>query len=268
MSALARRLVELGIAAAGAERLAGGDLSEVLLVTRPDGHAAVAKSSRIPGAEASMLRALAAAGVPTPGIEAEHDGLLLLEYLPNDAVFSPRAWRAIGEVLAHLHSQNGEDYGWPVDYELGTVALPNRPARDWPTFWAEQRLLSTAATLDRPVRERVERLAASLTDQLPASPEPVLLHGDLWTGNILMRDGEVAALIDPAAYHGHAEVDLAMLTLFAEPPDDFWSAYGNVEFGWEARQPIYQLFPALVHLRLFGGAYASMVDRLLAAVGA
>lgn len=269
MSALARRIADLGLGAgAQLERLTGGDLSEVLLLRRRDHADVVAKSARLPGIEAGMLRALAAAGVPVAPIEGEYDGVLLLAFIENDEVFSPPAWSAIGATLARLHACVGDAYGWPVDYELGTVSLHNHPHDDWPTFWGQQRLVSTAALLDRPVRERVERLVGQLPELLPARPAPSLLHGDMWTGNILVQGGEVAALIDPAAYHGHAEVDLAMLTSFAEPPAEFWASYGALEPGWEARRAIYQLFPALVHLRLFGGSYAAMVDRLLAAAGA
>jgi fructosamine-3-kinase len=56
--------------------------------------------------------------------------------------------------------------------------------------------------------------------------------------------------------------------LFDSPPDPFWSAYGALEPGWRERSPIYQLFPALVHLRLFGAGYAAMVGRLLDSIGA
>lgn len=268
MSTLGRRIAELGLVGHGEpERLAGGDLSEVLLLKRPNG-LAVAKGAALPGVEASMLRALAAAGMPVPRVEAEYEGLLLLDHVENDGVFSPRAWASIGNHLTRLHAVHGADYGWPVDYQLGTVALDNRPARDWPRFFGDQRLRATAALLDRPWRERVDVLANRLPDLLPAAPPASLLHGDLWTGNILVRDGALAALIDPAANHGHAEVDIAMLTLFAEPPPEFWSAYGQPEPGWGTRRHIYQLFPALVHLRLFGATYAGMVDRLFEALDA
>ena len=106
---------------------------------------------------------------------------------------------------------------------------------------------------------------ARLSDLLPADPPASFLHGDLWTGNILVGDGRLAALIDPACYHGHAEVDLAMLRLFDAPPEEFWEAYGALDEGAEDRLALYQLFPALVHMRLFGATYAPMVDRLLAA---
>jgi fructosamine-3-kinase len=106
-----------------------------------------------------------------------------------------------------------------------------------------------------------------LPELLPRAPRPAHLHGDLWSGNILVREGELAALIDPACYHGDAEVDLAMLTLFDSPDESFWEAYGALEPGWEERRGLYQLFPALLHLRLFGQSYAPMVDRLLGACG-
>ena len=83
---------------------------------------------------------------------------------------------------------------------------------------------------------------------------------------MLVEKGKLAALIDPACYHGDAEVDLAMLTLFSQPPDTFIEAYGPFAAGWDERRPIYQLFPALVHLRLFGATYAAMVDRLLTGI--
>ena len=269
MSAFADRVAQLtGVPAGQMERLAGGDLSEVLLLRRPDGRCTVAKGGAATGTEAAMLRALAAAGAPVPMVEGEHEHVLLLEHVPNDGVFSPDAWADIGTALRRLHDRTGRAYGWPADYRLATVALDNRQTNDWPAFWGWQRLVPTAPILDRPLRERVEALARRLPDLLPAAPPPAFLHGDFWTGNILVSGGRLAALIDPACYGGHSEVDLAMLTLFDVPPEQFWTAYGALELGWEERRPLYQLFPALVHLRLFGPRYAGLVDRLLAQISA
>ncbi len=268
MSAFAGRVAALtGLAEDRLERLAGGDLSEVLLVRRTDGRLSVAKGGAAVGTEAAMLRSIAGAGVPAPLVEGELDGVLLLEHVAHDAVFSPAAWGDVGRAVRRLHDRTGEGYGWPVDYRIGTVELDNRQRSDWPGFWAEQRLIATASVLDRPWRERVERLAERIADRLPPAPPAAHLHGDLWSGNILVGEGRLAALIDPACYFGHGEVDLAMLTLFDAPPEAFWEAYGPLESGWRERRDAYQLFPALIHLRLFGGSYAAMADRLLGRLG-
>ena len=267
MTAFAERVAALaGIPPERIERLSGGDLSETLLIRHADGRRSVAKSGSS-AIEAAMLRSLAAAGAPIPTIEAEYEGALLLAFVENDEVFSPRAWAHLGEVLRRLHAQSGSHYGWPADYRLGSVDLDNRETSSWPDFWAQQRLVHTARLLDRPWRERVERLAAALPDRLPADPRPSLLHGDLWSGNVLVRDGEIAALIDPACYYGDAEVDLAMLALFATPPPEFEEAYGPLQPGWQERRVLYQIFPALVHMRLFGSSYATLTDRLLERAG-
>lgn len=268
MTVFAERVAELtGVSEDRLERLAGGDLSEVLLVPRGGGPPVVAKGGPNVTGEAVMLRALAAAGARVPAVEGEYDGILLIDHIPNDGLMSPNAWADVGAAVARLHAQRGETYGWPVDYALGTVALDNREGQDWVRFWGEQRLLAAASLLDRPWRARIETLARRLGDLVPANPPPALLHGDLWAGNILVEGGRLAAFIDPASYYGHAEVDLAMLCLFSRPPDLFWAAYGEREKGWEERLPVYQLFPALVHVRLFGATYAPMADRLLDALG-
>ena len=115
---------------------------------------------------------------------------------------------------------------------------------------------------------RLERLAGDLGNRLPARPRPALLHGDLWSGNVLTSAGQVSGLIDPACYFGHAEADLAMLTLFWQPGEAFFAAYGPLEPGFLERRPIYQLWPALVHHSLFGTGYVPLLERLLDAAGA
>jgi fructosamine-3-kinase len=268
MSAFSQSVAELtGTAEDRLERLVAESISEVLLVRRPNGELSVAKQSPAVAVEAAMLRTLLGIGLPAPMVEGEHEGVLLLQHVDNDGVFSARAWADTGARIRELHAHTGETFGWPVDYAIGTVTFDNRETGDWPRFWGEQRLIATASLLDRPWRERVERLAARLPDLLPAQPAPALLHGDLWTGNILVRDGGLVGLVDPACYHGDAEVDLAMLELFSPPPEEFHEAYGPLEPGWRERQPVYQLFPALAHVRLWGAGYYAMVDRLLRTVG-
>jgi fructosamine-3-kinase len=150
---------------------------------------------------------------------------------------------------------------------LASLTLPNDPAPDWPTFYAERRLLPLLehAGLTRFGNKAVERVSARM-DELAGPPEPpARLHGDLWSGNVLWgRDGR-AWLIDPAAYGGHREVDLAMLRLFGSPGKHFLAAYEErrpLAPGHEERVELYQLFPLLVHAALFGGGYPASAERV------
>lgn len=254
----------LGTAVSGTAALSGGDLSAVHRLKLARGGSAIAKQGPLVAEEADMLVAIAASGVPAPGVLAVGEDLLLIEEMPNDGQLAG-SWDSLASTLQSLHASSGRGYGWPADYAFGRVAIPNGTTPDWPSFWAERRLRCHLPHLPATLARRLERLARRLPDLLPAHPAPALLHGDLWGGNILVSGGHVTALIDPACYHGDREVDAAMLTLFDAPPARFFDALA-LPSGWQARQPIYRLWPLLVHLRLFGSSYADAVEAALVAV--
>ncbi|WP_019904122.1 fructosamine kinase family protein [Methylobacterium sp. 77] len=254
---LARRL-------AGSEPIRGGNLSGIARIVLDDGGEAIVKDGPAPLIEAAMLRAIRTAGIPAPEVLAADAAVLVIACLPTR---DGDADADLGHVVARLHAVTGESYGWDGDYAFGAVRIDNRRGVDWPGFWAERRLLCHCPHLDAPLARRIEALATALPGCLPARPRPALLHGDLWSGNILIDGSRVSGLIDPACCYGHAEVDLAKLSLFGRPGPAFRAAYGQAEAGFAERQAIYQLWPALVHLRLFGSGYRSMVDGLLDATG-
>ncbi|MBJ3761798.1 fructosamine kinase family protein [Maribius pontilimi] len=245
----------------------GGDISAVYVATLDDGRDIIAKQGGPCRTEARMLQAVAAAGCRAPDVLHADADLLLMTRLAEGSG-SDAAWADAGAQIARLHASHGARYGWPEDTAFGPAPCPAAVSKNWPEFWAERRLLAWPDALPADLRPRLARLAARLPDLLPHDPAPSLLHGDLWQGNVLMEDDRFSGLIDPACYHGHAEVDLAMLCVFGKPPRAFWNAYGPLEDGWDARRPIYQLWPALVHLRLFGAGYRGMVESLLTRVGA
>lgn len=268
MTGLAERAAALlGGVVRSAAPLQGGDLSRIFRITLQDGRVAVVKNGPAPRTEASMLHAMAVAGAPTPAVFAVDDAALVMAQAATDGSIET-AWHGLGTMLAKLHGATGTLYGWREDYAFGAVAIDNTPHPDWPIFWAERRLLTHASHVAPSIAHRLENLAGSLQDRLPAHPDAALLHGDLWGGNILVAHGRVTALIDPACYYGHAEIDLAMLCLFDHPGPAFFDAYGAPAPGHEDRRPIYQLWPALVHLRLFGQTYRGLVERLLTEAGA
>jgi fructosamine-3-kinase len=249
------------------QAVGGGDLAETCRARLADGRSVIAKRSVNASIEADMLRAIAATGAATPAIVAADATMLVIDELANDGNLA-RAWDSLGRELARLHQAVGPHYGWASDYAFGQLAIPNGPTEDWPQFWAARRLLVHEAHIDPALARRPVSLAAQLDSRLPARPVAVLLHGDLWRGNVLVSGNRVTGLIDPASYYGHAEVDFAMLGLFSQIDASLFDAYGHLDPGYAERRPIYQLWPALVHLRLFGAGYRPLVERLLTASGA
>lgn len=244
-------------------KLAGGDLGGATYLKLADGCELVAKDGPLALREGAMLEAIAATGAPAPHVQHRAEGLLLMDFVEVDGA---KDWESLVDGLALLHAPRDEPYGWDDDYAFGSVAIANARCEDWPQFWAENRLTCHAPHIDSSIARRLDALAARLPDLLPRYPTPSLLHGDLWGGNVLFHQCKLAALIDPASYVGHREVDTAMLTLFDHPPAAFFDAL-QLEPGWRKRLPIYRLWPLLVHLRLFGNAYRGSVESTLRSLG-
>jgi fructosamine-3-kinase len=207
-----------------------------------------------------MLRALGGTGVPVPRVEGEHENILLLEYVPNDSIFNMPAWADVGRTLRASTTSRRE---LRLACRLSDRNGRARQSRNegLAAFWGEQRLVPTARLLTVPGANGSSGWLVEWLSCFPSRPSRRSSTVIFGAAIFSFRRGALAALIDPACYHGHGEVDLAMLTLFGEPPQPFWDSYGRLEPGWEDRRPVYQLFPALVHLRLFGANYSSMVDR-------
>ncbi|WP_340588849.1 fructosamine kinase family protein [Erythrobacter alti] len=253
-----------GSAVTGGRKLAGGDLGGSTLVELDDGRRLVAKDGPLAEREGAMLVAIARTGAPAPEVHHVSEGLLLMEYIEADEA---KDWQCLAAGLHKLHAPQDGAYGWDSDYAFGPVPIDNTRHDDWPQFWAQNRLACHGTHIDSSIARRLDTLAGRLGDLLPKYPTISLLHGDLWGGNMLFHEGKLAALIDPACYFGHREIDVAMLTLFDHPPDAFFDAL-ELEAGWRERLPIYRLWPLLVHLRLFGNSYRGAVTNALEVLGA
>lgn len=273
----------LGARVTGASPLSGGDINDAFAVTLADGREVFAKTN--PGADARMfwceaqgLGWLAEAGaiavprvlaVSAPDAAGPH-------FLALEMLHAGRRRRdydeVLGRELAALHQAGADTFGFAHDNFIGSLAQDNTPAATWSEFYATRRLLpQVRMAMDggRMPREWMaswERLAASLDDIVGPAEPPARLHGDLWGGNLHADAAGNPVLIDPAVYGGHREVDLAMLALFGGVSERMYDAYDEVSPlapGWGSRVPLYQLYPLLVHVNLFGSSYLGAVERAL-----
>ena len=214
--------------------------------------------------EAEGLRALAAAEAPVPEVLAADGTVLVLEYLAGP----PGDRRELGRAIARVHGQVGERFGWHRDNVIGPLPQANPPTDDWPTFLIDARLRPHLDVLPDSVARRlagaIERGAvAELADH---DVPPSLVHGDLWSGNVLADRW----LLDPAVHHADREVDLAMLELFGTVGPALRAGYEQewpLDDGWQRRLPLLQLPPLLVHVRLFGAGYVPGIASRLDALG-
>ncbi len=216
--------------------------------------------------------------LPVPLVHHAEPDLLVMDFIENDAGgVTPSVERHAAELIAKLHATSRERFGYARDTLIGPLPQPNPNYERWIPFFRDARLLFMAQnayaerSLPASLFGRIERLAERLDDYLIEPAFPSLLHGDLWTGNVLVRQGRVAGLVDPAISCGNPEIELAFTTLFGTFGERFFAVYEALmplEPGFhELRSSLYQLYPLLVHVRLFGAGYLAGIDHTLARLG-
>ncbi len=278
---------DLGADVRSTSRLSGGDVAESYRMELADGRVVFAKTHRTPPAgffttEANGLRWLREpTTIAVPEVLAVSDGddatppRLVLEWIDEVGRGRPEGEAEFGRALARLHRSGAPAFGREDRRTTGSLALPNDPSRTWVEFYGERRL----GVLLRIARDRRALPDSALTklertierlDAVGGPPEPpARLHGDLWAGNRLVDRSGRSWLIDPACHGGHREYDLAMMRLFGGFGPECFAGYlaeWPLADGWEARVPLHQLAPLVVHAVKFGGGYAAATERALDAV--
>ncbi len=286
LSAAIGALYGADVTAAERQAVYGGDINRAWRVTLSNGGAVFMKSNgparlTMFQAEARGLEALrktGCIGVPEPLALGTDGGLgvsfLLMEHLSAGARVSD-FWERFGHELAALHRADtaglgGAPYGFGADNFAGSSPQINTPMARWSDFFRDCRLAPqmkmAAGYFDGGDRRRCQRLLGRLGELLPEPEFPSLLHGDLWSGNFVTGPDGRAWILDPAAYVGHFEADLAMTELFGGYPPAFYGAYREVnpiDGGYRDRRALYDLYHLLNHLNLFGEAYLGSVQRIL-----
>ncbi|WP_026951842.1 fructosamine kinase family protein [Algoriphagus mannitolivorans] len=180
-------------------------------------------------------------------------------------------WEDLGMGLAHLHLNSDSFFGLDTDNYIASLVQKNHSFDNWLDFFIEQRLepMLGKAYFDRLIPldflKKFQTIYPKLGSLFPKE-KPSLLHGDLWSGNVICDGEGKPCLIDPAIYYGHREMDLAFSRLFGGFDSRFYEAYESIlplEPGFETRMGVYNLYPLLVHLNLFGTAYLPGIEKIL-----
>lgn len=226
--------------------------------------------------EAAGLRALRATStIPVPEVLRESSAGLILRWIDHEEAPQGREYSTgaedFGRSLADLHAHTGPHFGsidaLPYGY-LGLVALDLSPEGDWSTSYLQRRVLPLGRAAV--AVHRLDPTALSLIEGLidrdrevcgPPEP-PVMVHGDLWSGNRVIAGDGRHWLVDPSAHFGHREGDLALMRLLGGFAEATFAAYmeaSPLAPGWQRRIGLHQLVPLLVNTVMRGGANGSQV---------
>lgn len=219
-----------------------------------------------------LLRNTSTISVPEVIGTGEHDGtaFLILEWIDvgkNDADAQTR----LGASLARLHRTTSSSFGLNHDNYIGSLPQSNRNHSNWKDFFISERIEPQfmRAVDKNLISDRLQRDFPRLLNRLAQfyqEESPSLIHGDLWSGNYLISSDGTPYLIDPAVYYGNREMDIAMSTLFGGFSDVFYRSYNEafpLQAGWEVRLGLWNLYPLLVHVNLFGSSYVPQLEQVL-----
>ncbi|MFW5748854.1 MAG: fructosamine kinase family protein [Chloroflexota bacterium] len=270
-----------GVPVTALRPLHGGSIGQVYRADLRDGRAVAVKVAGGDGTldlEGEMLRYLSQrSSLPVPDVLHAEPGLLIMSFIPGGSDLNSDVQRHAADLLAELHSIPAPHFGFERATLIGGLRQPNPWTDSWVAFFRDHRLLYMAGEARRAGRlpanlhRRIESFAARVGELITEPDQPALIHGDMWTTNILAQDGRVTGFVDPAVYYAHPEIELAFSTLFGTFGDAFFDRYNELRpiapGFFEQRRDIYNLYPLLVHVRLFGAGYVGSVERILREAG-
>ncbi len=281
-AALERALGKARVSVRQSAVVTGGSIHEARRLTTSEGEFFAKWSARGPAdiflREAESLEALrsAVSGIVVPRVivasepRGDDPAFLIIEYLEAAGRGTVPDDEKLGRGLAAIHRTGAEKFGFDSPTYCGPTRQDNRFRDSWVEFYRDQRLRPLVDALARaralPVADQrlYERLMARLPDLLPDHAPPSLIHGDLWSGNVLFRAAG-PALVDPACAYADREMEFGITALFGGLSPRAFRAYEEawpLPPGWKDRNPLYQLYHLLNHALLFGGHYAEEARRL------
>ncbi|MFT7616844.1 MAG: fructosamine-3-kinase [Planctomycetota bacterium] len=211
--------------------------------------------------------------LPVPKVIEAKPHILIMSDLGGSTGARGPAQIEAAEAISALHHVRGEQYGLEFDTPIGGLIQDNRQTSSWAEFFRDQRLLAMAdqalqsGMLPLELYNRIKNFAEDVEDDLVDPNPPTLIHGDVWAGNILAKPKKLFGFVDPAIYYADPEIELAFINLFSTFSAKFFDVYRSThelhDDFFDRRQHVYNLYPLLVHVRLFGGGYVEQLSNHL-----
>ena len=207
-----------------------------------------------------------------PTIKYKSNNLLIINFIENNNIKKSDYGKILADHILDLHSINNDKYGFDFDAQIGGLQQSNKYETSWVKFFGEKRLnmifekINKSNPMPNVINKKIAKLLKELKNHIPDNPSINLLHGDLWSGNILFHNGKLAGLIDPGIYFGHNELEIAYLTWFKYIDQTFLDYYSNtikIDKYFFKYEPIYQLYFSLLNVHLWSRKYIQDIEKLL-----
>ena len=213
-----------------------------------------------------------------PKVIFRNNRYLITEFISNNSKIPNITNNDFLNAVLGIHGITDDSYGFPFDTQIGGVKHKNKNSKNWFNFFCNTRfiymykLANKLNPIDSETNKRIELLINKMNNIIPNNPKPILLHGDLWEGNILFENNKFRGFIDPGSFFGHNEMELAYLRWFNPVFIDKkflekYDQYINLSNNYFEYEPVYQLYYALSNVALWNKSYIKEVKKILNKLG-
>ncbi len=209
-----------------------------------------------------------------PKLIKSNDNYLIMEYVENNKNKPDITNKDFLEAVVRIHSEKHNCYGFYFNTQIGAIEQNNNFEDSWANFYANKRLypifelVNIQNNIPSFISDKIYFIIKNIKKLIPDTPTPLLLHGDMWEGNILFKNNKFVGFIDPGTFFGHNEMEIAYLRWFMPKfiDSDFlkkYNEYINIDKGYLEYEPIYQIYYALCNVALWDKSYIKEVERLI-----
>ena len=209
-----------------------------------------------------------------PKVIKSNDNFLIMEYIESDRNKPNSTNLDFLESIIKIHSVSNKKFGFSFNTQVGAIKQINNYENNWVDFYSNYRLgdmleiANKKKNLGKVINNKILSILNNMKNLIPSNPTPLLLHGDLWEGNILFKKNKFIGFIDPGSFFGHNEMEVAYLRWFNPSFVDmnFLNKYNNqilLDKDYLSYEPIYQLYYALCNVALWDSSYIKEVKKLL-----